>query len=53
MHFGLTNFLPEERLKIDKRSIYKTNVATGGDNNQDDDDDNSSYPATLMYRLLE
>ena len=35
------------------RSIYKTNVATGGENNEDDDDDdNSSYPATLMYRLL-
>lgn len=49
----MTNFLPEEWLKIDMRSIYKTNVATGGENNEDDDDDdNSSYPATLMYRLL-
>ena len=53
MHFGLTNFLPPERLQIDKRSIYKTNVATAGENNGDDEDDDSSYPASFMYRILE
>lgn len=55
MHFGLTSFLPPERLQIDMRSIYKTNTATAGEksNGDDEDDDDSSYPASFMYRILE